>query len=187
MKGLIARSKHSESGFYPHEVDKIRDLLLRNETLDIPTILFGVSYALLDLAEAYNFNLQHTTVFETGGMKGRRKELPKQELHKILCQSFGVQSIASECELFSQAYSKADGLFRCPKQMKVEIKEVNDPFSDCATGKTGVINITDLANVDTCSFIATEDVGRLHEDGSFEISGRLDNAAIKGCNLMYEL
>lgn len=190
MKGLIARSKYSESGFYPHEVDKIRDLLLRNETLDIPTILFGVSYALLDLAEAYSFNLQHTTVFETGGMKGHRKELPKQALHKILCKFFGVQSIASEygmCELFSQAYSKSDGLFRCPKQMKVEIKEVNDPFSDCATGKTGVINITDLANVDTCSFIATEDVGRLHEDGSFEISGRLDNAAIKGCNLMYEL
>lgn len=190
MQGLISRSKYSESGFYPHKVEKIRDLLLHNESLNIPTILFGVSYALLDLAEAYNFKLQHTTVFETGGMKGRRKELPKQELHKILCQSLGVQSIASEygmCELFSQAYSKAEGLFYCPNQMRVDIKEVNDPFSDCSIGKAGVINITDLANIDTCSFIATEDIGRKYKDGSFEISGRLDNAAIKGCNLMYEL
>ena len=128
--------------------------------------------------------------FEEGGMKGRRKELPKQELHKILCQSLGVQSIASEygmCELFSQAYSKAEGLFYCPNQMRVDIKEVNDPFSDCSIGKAGVINITDLANIDTCSFIATEDIGKKHKDGSFEISGRLDNTAIKGCNLMYEL
>lgn len=190
MQGLISRSKYSESGFYPHDIEKIRDLLLWNESRHVPTILFGVSYALLDLAEACEFNLRYTTVFETGGMKGRRKELPKQELHKILSKAFGVQSIASEygmCELFSQAYSKADGRFFCPKQMKVEIKEVNDPFTDCKIGRTGVINIIDLANVDSCSFIATEDVGKLHKDGSFEIFGRLDRAVIKGCNLMYEL
>lgn len=186
---LIKSSRVKDSGFYPYELDKVARLLIENEEQKIKTILFGVSYALLDLAEKHTFNLKHTTVFETGGMKGRRKEISKRELHSILCNAFGTDSIASEygmCELFSQAYSKSDGLFLCPDWMKVIIKETNDPFSECKQGKSGIINIIDLANIDSCSFIATEDLGRINPDGSFEVLGRADNSVIKGCNLMYE-
>ena len=186
---LIKSSRVKDSGFYPYELDKVAQLLIENEEKNIPTILFGVSYALLDLAEKHTFKLKHTTVFETGGMKGRRKEISKRELHSILCNAFGTDSIASEygmCELFSQAYSKSDGLFLCPDWMKVIVKETNDPFSECKQGKSGIINIIDLANIDSCSFIATEDLGRINTDGSFEVLGRADNSVVKGCNLMYE-
>ncbi len=186
---LIKSSRAKDSGFYPYELDKVARLLIENEEKKIKTILFGVSYALLDLAEKHTFKLKHTTVFETGGMKGRRKEISKRELHSILCDAFGTDSIASEygmCELFSQAYSKSDGLFLCPDWMKVIVKETNDPFSECKQGKSGIINIIDLANIDSCSFIATEDLGRINTDGSFEVLGRADNSVIKGCNLMYE-
>ena len=186
---LIKSSRVKDSGFYPYDIDKVARLLIENENEQIPTILFGVSYALLDLAEKHRFNLKHTTVFETGGMKGRRKEISKRELHSILCNAFGTDSIASEygmCELFSQAYAVSDGSFRCPPWMKVIVKETNDPFSECKQGKSGIINIIDLANIDSCSFIATEDLGRINTDGSFEVLGRADNSVIKGCNLMYE-
>ncbi len=189
MKGLVAKSKYPHSGFYPYELETIRSLLLENEAKGIPTVLFGVTYALLDLAECCKFNLKHTIVFETGGMKGRRAEMPKTELHKILSEAFGVKSIASEygmCELFSQAYSKGGGIFHTPAQMKVRIMETNDPFSQCSRGQSGVINVIDLANVDSCSFIATEDLGRELSEGAFEVLGRVDNSAIRGCNLMYE-
>ena len=186
---LIKTSQQKDSGFYPYAIDQVASLLHKNEEAQIPTILFGVSYALLDLAEKHRFNLKHTTVFETGGMKGRRKEMSKQELHSVLCNAFGTDSIASEygmCELFSQAYALSDGRFHCPNWMKVLIKETNDPFSNCKQGKSGIINIIDLANIDSCSFIATEDLGRINTDGSFEVLGRADNSVIKGCNLMYE-
>lgn len=186
---LIKSSRAKDSGFYPYELDKVARLLIENEEENIKTILFGVSYALLDLAEKHRFNLKHTTVFETGGMKGRRKEISKRELHSILCNAFGTDSIASEygmCELFSQAYAVSDGSFRCPPWLKVSIKETNDPFSECKQGKSGIINIIDHANIDSCSFIATEDLGRINTDGSFEVLGRADNSVIKGCNLMYE-
>ncbi|MEE0960991.1 MAG: acyltransferase [Bacteroidales bacterium] len=186
---LVKSSRQKDSGFYPYDIDKVASLLHKNENEQIPTILFGVSYALLDLAEKHRFNLKHTTVFETGGMKGRRKEISKRELHSILCNAFGTDSIASEygmCELFSQAYAVSDGSFRCPPWLKVSIKETNDPFSECKQGKSGIINIIDLANIDSCSFIATEDLGRINTDGSFEVLGRADNSVVKGCNLMYE-
>jgi hypothetical protein len=186
---LVKSSHQKDSGFYPYDIDKVASLLHKNENEQIPTILFGVSYALLDLAEKHTFKLKHTTVFETGGMKGRRKEISKRELHSILCNAFGTDSIASEygmCELFSQAYAVSDGSFRCPPWLKVSIKETNDPFSECKQGKSGIINIIDLANIDSCSFIATEDLGRINTDGSFEVLGRADNSVVKGCNLMYE-
>ena len=186
---FINRSLYSQSGLYSYDLDEIRNLIMECEHKTIPTILFGVTYALLDLIEKYSFELKHTTVFETGGMKGRRKEMPKSELHSILAEGFGIKSIASEygmCELFSQAYSKSDGIFYTPNQMKVVITETEDPFTFCKCGKTGVINVIDLANINTCSFIATEDLGRSTKDGGFEIMGRVDNSDIRGCNLMYE-
>ncbi len=189
MKGLIAQSPYPNSGFYPHDLSMIRTHLLSNEAKGIPTVLFGVTYALLDLAQEYKFDLKRTIVFETGGMKGRRAEMPKAELHKILSEAFGVEYIASEygmCELFSQAYSKGGGVFHTPCQMRVKICELNDPFSSAPIGRSGVVNLIDLANVDSCSFIATEDIGRLLPEGGFELLGRVDNSAIRGCNLMYE-
>lgn len=190
MQGLIRCSKYERSGFYPHDVELVRRLLLENEAAGIPTVLFGVTYALLDLAQSCHFDLKHTVVFETGGMKGRRAELPKSEVHRILREAFSVDFIASEygmCELFSQAYSKSEGVFFTPPQMKVVITEPNDPFTKCKTGRSGLINVIDLANIDSCSFIQTEDIGRMRLGGGFEVLGRLDNSAIRGCNLMYEV
>lgn len=189
IEGLIKQSSRSASGFYPFDLEKVRDVLRENEKNAVPTILFGVTYALLDLAERYSFDLKHTLVFETGGMKGRRKEMPKKELHSVLCKAFGIKSIASEygmCELFSQAYSKSDGVFYAPSWLRVVIRETNDPFANCSFGRTGIINLIDLANIDTCSFIASEDIGRMQPDGGFEVLGRADNSIVKGCNLMYE-
>lgn len=189
IEGLIKQSSYSASGFYPFDLEKVRDVLTENEKNGTPTILFGVSYALLDLAERYSFDLKHTLVFETGGMKGRRKEMSKKELHSVLCKAFGVKSIASEygmCELFSQAYSKSEGVFYSPSWLKVVIRETTDPFENCPLGKTGIINLIDLANIDTCSFIASEDLGRMQSDGGFEVLGRAYKSVVKGCNLMYE-
>ncbi|MEZ4957926.1 MAG: hypothetical protein R2825_30485 [Saprospiraceae bacterium] len=142
---------------------------------------------MLDLAESYAIDLQDVIIMETGGMKGRRKELTRAELHTFLKTSFQVKHIHSEygmTELFSQAYSKGDGIFRCPQTMKVLAREITDPLVLQKDGKTGVLNIIDLANFDTISFIATDDLGRVHEDGSFEVLGRLDNSDIRGCNLL---
>lgn len=190
MQGLIRLSRYSQSGFYPYDVELVRRLLLDNEASGIPTVLFGVTYALLDLAQSHRFDLKHTIVFETGGMKGRRAELPKAEVHRILREAFSVDFIASEygmCELFSQAYSKSAGVFFTPPQMRVRITETTDPFAECKTGRSGLINVIDLANIDSCSFIQTEDIGRMRIGGGFEVLGRLDNSAIRGCNLMYEI
>ena len=153
------------------------------------TILIGVSYALLDFAENFQINFPELIVMETGGMKGKRKEMLRKEVHSILKKSFGVAAIHSEygmTELLSQAYSKSDGIFFCPPWMNVYMRDLNDPLSQPENKNTGAINIIDLANIYSCPFIATEDVGVLFSDFSFEILGRMDYSAIRGCNTMIE-
>jgi len=184
---FIEQSKYSESGFFLDNVEellhKLHDLKKRN----IPTLLIGVSFALLDLAERFPQNLSKTIIMETGGMKGRRKEITRDELHVILKKAFQTEVIHSEygmTELFSQAYSKGNGLFFPSATMRVFAREVTDPLQLQKTGKTGVLNIIDLANLDTCSFIATDDLGRVYSDNSFEILGRLDASDVRGCNLL---
>lgn len=185
---MIEESKHSLSDFYLYDQEKLVETLQTLEKEKQPTILLGVSFALLDLAEKYTLNLKHTIVMETGGMKGRRREMVRAELHDILQKGLGVQSIHSEygmTELMSQAYSKGEGKYMCPSWMKVMTREVNDPFAWEQNAKTGIINIIDLANVDSCAFIATADLGRVFDNGSFEVLGRMDYSDARGCNLMY--
>ena len=187
---LIKQSKHPDSGFYLNNYDELIEKLkqLKNQK----TILIGVTYALLDLAELIDsrkekIDCNNLIVMETGGMKGKREELVRDQLHAILCKSFNAKSIHSEygmTELLSQAYSKGNGVFDCPPWMKVLIRDTNDPFSFLATNKTGGINVIDLANLNSCSFIATQDLGKLHSNQSFEILGRFDNSDIRGCNLL---
>ncbi|ATA78102.1 acyl transferase [Capnocytophaga canimorsus] len=184
---LIKRSKNTQSGFFLHNLDQLAEKLHFLEETEQKTILIGVSFALLDLVEKYNFSLKNTIVMETGGMKGRRKELIREDLHHILKQGFGTESIHSEygmTELLSQAYSSGNGIFRSVPWMQILIRDVNDPLSYQPFGKSGGVNIIDLANVHSCSFIATQDLGRAFQDGSFEILGRFDHADIRGCNLM---
>jgi len=187
---LIKESSSNLSGFYNADSD---DLLLNIEKAKhegLRVILFGVSFALLDLAERYPANLSGIIVMETGGMKGRRKEMTREELHSFLRQRFNVNSIHSEygmTELLSQAYSKGRGIFNCPPWMKIMIREPQDPLSIITEPlKTGGINIVDLANINSCSFIATDDLGKLHENDSFEVIGRFDTSDIRGCNLLME-
>ena len=181
---LIAQS--AGGGFYLHDYEKLLRDMSRD---DNPKILLGVTYALLDLAENYAPKLENTVVMETGGMKGKRKELPKGELHKILCSAFGVERIHSEygmAELLSQAYSFGEGLFRTPRWMKVLVRDVNNPFARLNAGKRGGLDIIDLANRSSCAFIATEDMGVCYEDGSFRIEGRISQSDIRGCNLLVQ-
>ncbi len=183
---LIKLSKNSESGFYLNEFDKLHDTLSCLELKQQKTLLIGVTFALLDFAETYRISLQHTVVMETGGMKGRRKELTRAEVHALIISGLGVQKVHSEygmTELLSQAYSKGDGIFICPPWMKVMVRDEEDPLSVKPFGK-GVLNVIDLANIYSCSFIATDDVGVVYEDGSFEVWGRLDNSDIRGCSLL---
>ena len=150
-------------------------------------ILIGVSFALLDLIESYNFELKNTIIMETGGMKGRRKELIREELHAVLCEGFGVEEIHSEygmTELLSQAYSKGNGLFECPPWMKILTRDTEDALTILPEGKSGGINVIDLANINSCSFIATQDLGKAYANGTFEVLGRFDNSDIRGCNLL---
>jgi hypothetical protein len=186
---MIAESKHPQSAFYLHNPDALHRTLWELEKSGQKTLLLGVTYALLDFAETWPMQLNHTIVMETGGMKGKRKELVRQELHAILCGQLGVKSIHSEygmTELLSQAYSKGEGIFMCPPWMRVLTRETNDPLSLTKPGAGGGINIIDLANVNSCSFIATQDLGKIHAEGSFEILGRFDNSDLRGCNLMVE-
>lgn len=184
---LIRKSRHPDSGFY---LDNHRELITVLKKLDAAgqkVLLIGVTYALLDLIEEKKLNLVNTIIMETGGMKGKRKEMVREELHAILCEGFGVDAIHSEygmTELLSQAYSKRNGVFNCPSWMKVMIRDTNDPFTFLPPGRTGGINVIDLANINSCSFIATQDLGKLHPDGSFEVLGRFDNSDIRGCNLL---
>lgn len=189
IDNLIKKSRFKESGFFNENLGDVISTLKHCQENNIKTILFGVTYALLDLIDIENLELKNTIVFETGGMKGRRKEILREELHKILSKGLGVDSIASEygmCELFSQAYSKKDGIFYTPSQMRVLIRDTYDPLSYIGENKTGGINVIDLANIYSCCFIETEDLGKKHTDGGFEIMGRFDNSLTRGCNLMYE-
>ena len=184
---MILQSKQPESGFYLHDLEALKNTLTSLEAKGQKTLLIGVSYALLDLIEAYSFELKHTIVMETGGMKGQRKELVKSELHALLKQGFGVDTIHSEygmTELLSQAYSKGGGIFETPPWMKVLTRDPEDALSIQPNGKSGGINIIDLANINSCAFIATQDLGKIRSDGTFEILGRFDQSDIRGCNLM---
>jgi phenylacetate-coenzyme A ligase PaaK-like adenylate-forming protein len=184
---LIKLSGHSESGFYLTEHEKLITVLRKLKKAGQPTLLLGVSYALLELAEKFEEDLGGTIIMETGGMKGRRKEIVREDLHSFLKKRFNIGQIHSEygmTELLSQAYSMGDGIFQTPPWMRVLIRDSYDPFHFIEDGNTGSINIIDLANIYSCSFIATSDLGKLHEDGSFEVLGRIDNSDIRGCNLM---
>ena len=187
VNNLIELSESNDSGFFLKEYDpiieKMKSLCRKNKKI----ILIGVSYALLDLTKSKNLNLENTIMIETGGMKGRKREMIKKELHEILKERTGLKKIHSEygmTELLSQAYSKSDGIFSCPKWMKIFIRDINDPNFLYSNDKSGGINIIDLANVNSCSFIATEDMGSLHKNGSFEIMGRIDHSDTRGCNLL---
>lgn len=184
---LIKQSRHPKSGFYLYDFETLAKTLAALEASGQKTILLGVTYALLDFAERHPAPLQHTTIMETGGMKGRKQEWLREEVHGFLKKSFSVSSIHSEygmTELLSQAYAVADGIFQPPAWMQVLIREEDDPFSLLPASKTGGINVIDLANIWSCAFIATEDVGRLHPDGRFDVLGRLDNTEIRGCSLL---
>lgn len=187
IDAMIKTSKHPESGFYLNNISELKNTLIKLDSEDKKILLIGVSFALLDLVESHQFQLKNTIIMETGGMKGRRKELIREELHRTLKQGFGVVTIHSEygmTELLSQAYSKGDGIFNGPNWMRVLTRDTEDALSIQEYGKTGGINVIDLANVNACSFIATQDLGRVYHDGSFEVIGRFDNSDIRGCNLM---
>ncbi len=184
---LIQRSKQPESGFYLNNLSELAKKLIELGKKGQKVLLIGVSFALLDLIEAYHFNLKNTIIMETGGMKGRRKELIRNELHQILGNGFGVQQIHSEygmTELLSQGYSKGNGIFNCPPWMRLLTRDTEDALTIQDSGKSGGINVIDLANYNSCSFIATQDLGKVYLDNSFEIIGRFDNSDIRGCNLM---
>lgn len=188
MRYFIEASQSAYSGFYLDDYDKLLRTLNLLKSDNRKTILWGVSFALLELAEKYNPELGHCIVFETGGMKGRRKELTRAELHQILKASFHVREIYSEygmTELLSQCYSQGNGKFYCPPFIKVLVRDIMDPFH-VGIGSLGGLNIIDLANFSTISFIETEDLGRIGTDGSFEVVGRIDNSEIRGCNLLTE-
>lgn len=187
VDSLITKSRHSNSGFYLNNLDDLKKQLMLLQKKGQKTLLIGVSFALLDLAETMRFPLKNTIVMETGGMKGRRREMIRSELHQILKNAFGVEQIHSEygmTELLSQGYSKGHGIFNCPPWMKVLIRDTEDPLSIQKSGKNGGINIIDLANLNSCPFIATQDLGKVHPNGSFEVLGRFDHSDIRGCNLM---
>lgn len=184
---LIKRSKQSESGFYLNNLSELANKLTKLEKEGKKILLIGVSFALLDLIEQYDFNLKNTIIMETGGMKGRRKELIRSELHAILKNGFGVQQIHSEygmTELLSQGYSNGNGVFNSPPWMQILTRDTEDPLAILGKEKSGGINVIDLANYNSCSFIATQDLGKVYTDDSFEIIGRFDNSDIRGCNLM---
>ncbi len=186
---LITKSKHPKSGFYLGNLNELSDTIKELESKGQKTILFGVTYALLDLAKEFPQKLEHTIIMETGGMKGKRKELLKEEIHAILKTAFTTKNIHSEygmTELLSQAYSKGNGIFESTNWMKILIRDVNDPLSLIGNNKTGGINVIDLANIYSCPFIATQDLGRTFDDGSFTLLGRFSNADIRGCNLLIQ-
>ena len=187
VEDLIQMTNNPESGFYLHNHEELIEKLTRLDQVGQNVILIGVTYALLDLIESQKFQLQNTIIMETGGMKGKRKEMIREELHEQLCQGFGVTAIHSEygmTELLSQAYSLGNGVFECPSWMQILIRDTEDALVYVADGKTGGINVIDLANINSCSFIATQDLGKKNPDNSFEVLGRFDNSDIRGCNLM---
>ena len=185
---LIKKSKHPQSNYYLNNYEELATTLKELENKKQKTILFGVTYALLDLAEVFPLKLEHIIIMETGGMKGQRKELLKEEIHSILKHSFATENIHSEygmTELLSQGYSKGNNIFKTPPWMKILTRDVNDPLS-IINNKTGGINVIDLANIYSCPFIATQDLGRAFDDGSFSVLGRFNNADVRGCNLLVQ-
>lgn len=184
---LIKQSNNTDSGFFLYNHNDLYLQLKKQQQAEKPTLLIGVTFALLDFIDNYIVNFPELIVMETGGMKGRRKEMIREELHESLCAGFGVLKIHSEygmTELLSQAYSKGDGIFNCPSWMKILIRDTNDPMTLLGNNKAGGVNIIDLANINSCSFIATQDLGRVYADGSFEVLGRFDSSDIRGCNLL---
>jgi hypothetical protein len=188
VNGLMNKSRSPHNGFFQEANGfLIENLLKASRDKSRKTLLLGVSFALMDLAEKHPACLEDVVVMETGGMKGRRAEPTREELHEILCRAFCLPCIHSEygmTELLSQAYSRGHGIFKTPPWMKVYVIEPEDPLAVCAPGKTGLISIVDLVNYHSCAFIATRDMGRLHPDGSFEVLGRHDHSEVRGCNLM---
>jgi phenylacetate-coenzyme A ligase PaaK-like adenylate-forming protein len=187
VEDLIQLSNHPESGFYLHNHEELIKNLIELDQSGQNVILIGVTFALLDLIEKHQFQLQNTIIMETGGMKGRRKEMIREELHQQLCEGFGVTAIHSEygmTELLSQAYSLGEGVFECPSWIQILVRDTEDALTYIPQGKTGGINVIDLANINSCSFIATQDLGKKNPNNSFEVLGRFDNSDIRGCNLM---
>ena len=192
VNDLIKKSGNRNSDFYLHDHEKLFQTLVHNEIIQQPTLLIGVTYALLDFAQNHSMKLQNTVVMETGGMKGKREEMTREAIHFFLKEKLGLKTIHSEygmTELLSQAYSAGKGIFRTPPWMKVLVREYNDPFAVSSEPKTekplnGLINIIDLANIYSCCFIATDDVGRIHKDHTFEVLGRRDMSDIRGCSLL---
>ena len=186
---LIKLSKHAASNFYLHNIDELAKKINSQELQNKKIILLGVTYALLDLAENHKINHPELIIMETGGMKGKRKEMIREELHQVLATKLNVDKIYSEygmTELLSQAYSVGDGIFKCPPWMKILIRDTNDPLSLLDNNKGGGINIIDLANINSCSFLMTQDLGKVSADGSFEVLGRFDASDIRGCNLLVQ-
>ena len=186
---FMQKSRSTSSGFYLHNTEELmKDLeKLKNHTKK--TVLWGVTFALLDLAERYNPDLSHCLVFETGGMKGRRPEITRYELHTRLSRGFNTATIYSEygmTELLSQAYTRGDNAFFCPPWMKILARDLTDPMEKGLLNESGGINVIDFANLDSVAFIETEDIGKVYSDGSFEVLGRMDNSDVRGCNLMVE-
>jgi hypothetical protein len=187
VDNLIRRSGHPESGFFLNNPNKLADKLEKLHGAGEKILLIGVSFALLDLAEKHPVKIPKAIIMETGGMKGRREEILREQLHEIITKAFEAKSIHSEygmTELLSQAYSKGHGLFDCPPWMKVVIRDINDPQTFVSSERTGGINVIDLANLHSCSFIATQDLGRALPNGQFEVLGRFDHSDVRGCNLM---
>jgi phenylacetate-coenzyme A ligase PaaK-like adenylate-forming protein len=189
VDALIEDSKHPQSGYFLHNNEALYQTLLALKSQGQRTILIGVTYALLDFIEEYTLNFPELIIMETGGMKGKRKEMVREELHGMLSAGFGVPAIHSEygmTELLSQGYSYGEGIFNAPPWMRIVLRDTNDPLSLLNNKQTGGINVIDLANLNSCSFIATQDLGKMHPDGSFEVLGRFDNADIRGCNLLVQ-
>jgi phenylacetate-coenzyme A ligase PaaK-like adenylate-forming protein len=194
VNDMIGKSDYSESGFYLDELETLKNVLIKLEEKQQKTLLIGVTFALLDFAERFAMPLKNTIIMETGGMKGRRKEMTREEVHDKLRKAFNIPFIHSEygmTELLSQAYSKGNGKFDCPPWMKVLVRDEDDPLTlqvpDIKKGNkemSGVLNVIDLANIWSCSFIATDDIGKIFENGTFEVQGRIDNSDVRGCNLL---
>jgi phenylacetate-coenzyme A ligase PaaK-like adenylate-forming protein len=187
VEDLIAKTNNPDSGFFLHDLETLSQKLIELENQNQNVILIGVTYALLDLIEYKKFNLKHTIIMETGGMKGKRKEIIREELHNTLTEGFGVNAIHSEygmTELLSQAYSLGNGIFECPPWMDILIRDTEDALTYLPIEKSGGINVIDLANYNSCSFIATQDLGKKYQNQTFEVLGRFDNSDIRGCNLL---
>jgi hypothetical protein len=186
VKSLIEKSSNKQSGFYLNEWEKLQQALRELENKKQPTLLIGVSFALIELAARFPMALQYTKIIETGGMKGRGREMVKQEMHAVLKNAFGIKKVEAEygmTELLSQAWSSGEGIYSCPAWMKVVVRDDEDPLQIMASG-TGAINVIDLANINSCCFIATDDAGKVYQDGSFEILGRMDGSDLRGCSLL---